>query len=73
MQSKGFWNPLFCLNHFPLKIIIKKKGLDKLQREKPSTAAIGNWGILQAVKRLSSASNDVSDLMKIAAKKCALK
>lgn len=34
-------------------IFKKISGLAKLNQEKPSTAAIGNWGILQATRKLS--------------------
>lgn len=35
-------------------------GVKKLSAERPSTAAIGNWGILQAVARMSSELSDPS-------------
>lgn len=34
-----------------MEIIRHKSGLVKLRADKPSTAAIGNWGILEAVER----------------------
>lgn len=36
-----------------MEIIKKKSGIVKLNSEKPSTAAIGNWGIVDGVHRLS--------------------
>lgn len=39
-----------------IELIDKISGLRKLQQSKPSTAAIGNWGIMSAVTRLSQVS-----------------
>lgn len=36
-----------------MEIIRLKSGLTKLNAEKPSTAVIGNWGILDSIKTLS--------------------
>lgn len=36
-----------------MEIIRHKSGLIKLEAERPSTAFIGNWGILDAVTHLS--------------------
>ena len=38
-----------------MAIVKNKAGLVKLNSERPSTAAIGNWGIVDATKRLSEA------------------
>ena len=34
-------------------------GMDKLTRPRPTTAIFGNWGILQAVRRMTDADADV--------------
>jgi hypothetical protein len=36
-----------------MAVIKNKAGLIKLNAERPSTAAVGNWGILDATRRLS--------------------
>ena len=36
-----------------MTIVKNKAGLAKLNQERPSTAAVGNWGIIDATKRLS--------------------
>ena len=48
-SSEKKWDWLSAL----LEIIKNKAGLVKLRADKPSTAAIGNWGIMDAVKEIS--------------------
>jgi hypothetical protein len=50
-----------CVRCRPLWELWKKLGgLAKLTGEKPNTAAFGNWGILEGVKRLDAQHDDVS-------------
>lgn len=40
-----------------MAILKNKAGLVKLNNERPSTAAVGNWGILEVTQRLSELYN----------------
>jgi hypothetical protein len=43
-----------------MEVLRNLAGLAKLNRSKPSTAAIGNWGIMDSVSRLSESSGSGS-------------
>ena len=40
-----------------MAILKNKAGLVKLNNDRPSTAAVGNWGILEVTQRLSELYN----------------
>jgi len=41
-----------------LEILKKRNGINKLCGESPSTAAFGNWGVIEAIRRLSNQNGE---------------